>query len=118
MLLYIMAAVLALLWMLDAFLTVHVLKKKGDEKESNDLMRGIYRRGVGAFVATKIFILVFVLAVLFILSIGYLITVESVMFIFIYVYAKVDWHNYKIWKNRNSNGKQGKKRDLSFRSDR
>ncbi len=111
MLLYILAAILAFLWMLDAAFTIHVLRKKGDEKEANDLMRGVYRRGVLAFLAVKAADLVFVVGVLFLLSISYLITAETVMFIFVYVYARVDWHNYKIWKNRNSNAekKEGKR---------
>lgn len=103
MFLYALAAVLAALWLLDALFTVQVLRKKGDEKETNDLMRWLYRRSVPMFLAVKTVGLFFVVSVLFLLSINYLITAESVMFIFAYIYAKVDWHNYRIWKSRNSN---------------
>ncbi len=115
MLLYLMSAALAGLWMLDAFFTVHVLGKKGDKKETNELMRGAYRRGVFSFVAIKIIIMSFVLSALLILSKDYLITAESIMFIFIYIYARVDWHNYKIWKNRNSNAESTKRKRKVFK---
>ncbi len=113
MLLYAMAAVIAALWFLDTFFTVQVLRKKGDKKEANGLMRGLYRRGIPAFLAIKFAGLAFVISVLFLLSINYLITAESVMFIFIYIYAKVDWHNYRIWKNRNSKTESRKKTTAS-----
>lgn len=102
MLLYILAAILAFLWMFDAFFTIPVLKKKGDRKETNRLARSMYGRGVSAFVAFKFIALVFVLAALLLASGIYAITTESVAFIFIYIYASVDWHNYKIWRNRNN----------------
>jgi hypothetical protein len=108
MLLYILAAILAFLWMLDAAFTIQFLRKKGEEKEANELVRGIYGRGIFAFLAFKAIDLAFVVGVLFLLSITHLVTAETVMFIFIYVYAKVDWHNYKIWKNRNSNARNAK----------
>lgn len=103
MLPYILAAALAVLWMLDAFLTVQVLKKKGDKKEANDLMRIIFKRGVLFFMAIKMIVMVFVISVLLIMSAIYPVTAESIMFIFIFIYSRVDWHNYKIWRNRNSN---------------
>lgn len=102
MLLPALAAVLALLWMLDAFFTIQVLRKKGDDKETNSLLRGLYGRSALLFVATKIAIMAFVLSALLLLSLSFPITAESVMFIFIYIYAKVDWHNYRIWKKRNN----------------
>lgn len=102
MLIIILAGILAFLWMLDAFFTVQVLKKKGDKKETNLLVRSVYRSGVFTFIAFKITIMIFVLAVLFLVSKGYPVTAESVAFVFIYIYAKVDWHNCKIWKNRNN----------------
>lgn len=111
MLFYLLAGTLAVMWMLDAFFTVQVLGKKGNRKEANDLMRSLYRRSVLLFLASKTGIMAFVLAALFMLSKDYPVTAESIIFIFIYVYAKVDWHNYKIWKNRNS-GAEGKKTEL------
>ncbi|MBU3957745.1 MAG: hypothetical protein KKB25_01590 [Nanoarchaeota archaeon] len=33
----------------------------------------------------------------------------SAAFVFIYIYAGVDWHNYKIWRNRNSKMKKTRK---------
>ncbi|MFZ3076989.1 MAG: DUF5658 family protein [Candidatus Aenigmatarchaeota archaeon] len=102
MLLVLLLAVLAFLWMLDAFFTVQVLKKKGVEKEANSLLRDIYRKNVFVFILIKFAVMLFVLFAISLLSKGYLITAESVAFIFIYIYASVDWHNYKIWKNRNN----------------
>lgn len=101
MLLILLLGALAFLWMLDAFFTMQVLEKKGDGKEANRLMRGMYRRGVTAFVAFKIIVMLFVLAALLLASDFYPITAESAALIFIYIYASVDWHNYKIWRNRN-----------------
>ncbi len=116
-LLYIMSLALALLWMLDAFFTVQVLRKKGAKKEANGLMRGFYRKGVFFFILIRIAIMLFVLFAILMLSKDYLVTAESVLLIFIYVYAKVDWHNYKIWKNRNSkagNTKSARSKPLRF----
>lgn len=110
MLLYVMAAVLAGFWMLDAFFTVQVLRKKGYKKEANMLMRGLYKKSIFAFLIIKVVDLAFVLVILFLLSINYLITAESLMFIFIYIYAKVDWHNYKIWRKRGVQPSQKGKR--------
>ena len=119
MLPYLLAGVLVALWMLDAVFTVQVLKKKGDKKEANDLMRVAYRRGIFSFFAFKIVAMSFVLAVLLLMSKDYAITAESVMFVFIYIYAKVDWHNYKIWMNRNNRTKsKGNKNDLKIPDNR
>ncbi len=108
LLLYIMSLALALLWMLDALFTVQVLRKKGAKKEANGLMRDLYRKSVFFFILIKIAIMLFVLFAILMLSKDYLVTAESVLLIFIYVYAKVDWHNYKIWKNRNGTAKDKK----------
>jgi|GEM_PF-5960244 len=101
MLLILLLGALAFLWMLDAFFTIQVLEKKGDRKEANRLARNMYVRGASVFVVFKIAIMVFVLAALLLVSEIYPITAESAAFIFIYIYAGVDWHNYKIWRNRN-----------------
>lgn len=119
MLPYLLAGVLVALWMLDAVFTVQVLKKKGDKKEANKLMRVVYRRGTFSFFAFKIIAMSFVVAVLLLMSEEYTITAESVMFVFIYIYAKVDWHNYKIWMNRNNKTKsKGNKKDLKISGNR
>lgn len=97
-----MAAALAALWMLDAFFTVQVLKKKGDKKEANGLMRMTYRHGILFFISIKTVIMVFVISVLLVLSAIYPVTAESIIFIFVFIYSRVDWHNYKIWRNRNN----------------
>lgn len=90
-------AILGFLWMLDAFITIKVLKKH-PEKEANILLKDIHRQNPLAFLAFKIIDLVVVIAILFLLSINYIVTAETVLLIFIYIYANVDYHNYKIWK--------------------
>lgn len=112
MLLALLLGILAFLWMLDALFTVQVLEKKGNKKEANRLARSIYGRGVFSFIAFKLTVLVFVLAGLLMASGIYTITAESVAFIFIYIYASVDRHNYKIWRNRNGNSEETKKKRI------
>jgi len=119
MLFVLLLGALAFLWMLDAFFTVQVLRKKGAKKETNGLLRGIYMQNAFSFVAFKFIVLVFVLAALLLASRIYTITAESVAFIFIYVYAGVDWHNYKIWRNRNGDAEnKGNKKDLKISGNR
>lgn len=112
MLLVLLLGVLAFLWMLDAFFTMQVLRKKGAEKEANSLLRDIYRKNTFVFILVKFTVMIFVLFALSLLSKGYLITAESVAFIFIYIYAKVDWHNYKIWRNRNNKTRENEEKRI------
>jgi len=65
-----------------------------------------------AFVAFKLAVLVFVLSALLLASGIYTITAESVAFIFIYVYAGVDWHNYKIWRDRNGSAESKERKRI------
>ena len=98
MLLLILLSVLAFLWMLDAYFTLIVIKKHGLNRETNELLKNIYKKDKKNLLIFKILDLAFVLSVLYLLSIEYMITAETITFIFIYIYANVDWNNYKVWK--------------------
>lgn len=99
-----MLLILAFLWVLDAFLSIDVLRKKGFKKETNILLRDIFRQSAAAFLAFKLIDLVFVIAVIFLLSIQYLVTAQTILFIFIYVYYEVDRQNFRIWKKMRLKG--------------
>ncbi len=89
---------LVALWMLDAYFTISVLKRKGMKKEDNKLLRAIYRHSPAAFLAFKAMDLLLVLTIFYLISINYLVTADTLLLIFIYAYAQVDWNNYKVWK--------------------
>lgn len=103
MLLESLILILAALWMVDAVLTIKVLRKD-TEKEANLLLKDIYRHSAKAFFAFKIIDLFLVIGILYLLSINYTVTAQTIILIFIYVYAKVDWHNYKVWNKMQLKG--------------
>ncbi len=106
MLLFILLSTLAFLWMLDAYFTLNVIKKHGLNKETNNLLKDIYKKNKRNLLLFKTLDLIFVLSVLYLLSINYLITTETITIIFIYIYANVDWNNYKVWKKLRSKRKK------------
>ncbi len=108
MLIFVLIAVLAALWMADAVLTIKVLRKN-PEKEVNLLLKDIYRHSAKAFLAFKVIDLAFVIGILYLLSINYMVTAQTILLIFIYIYANVDLHNYKIWKKMQLKGIARKK---------
>lgn len=103
MLLEFIILVLVAFWMVDAVITIKVLRKD-PEKEVNLLLKDIHRQSPKAFLTFKIIDLAVVIGILYLLSINYMVTAQTVLLIFIYIYAQVDWHNYRIWKKMQLKG--------------